>query len=165
MSNFSTRFLVTETNVDKINNTSTVKVEFQFCCTSRVWHGWNRYTNQSYFILTVNGDTTGKVYFKFDWTLGMNQWKTIGTKTVKIKHNPDGNKSIDLYGYVSFDIDDPNYPLSKSETRSLTRIDRGASYLDDGTGLKPYQLYIDNGNGWDVYAPYVDDGTSWSMLT
>lgn len=100
--------------------------------------------------------------------IGNNETKTLASGTTIITHDLNGEKSFS-YAF-SQDFTGITFSgvalgkVSSSGSGTLTPINSGFIYIDNGTSFDAYQVYIDNGTSWDLYIPYVDNGSSWDML-
>lgn len=58
------------------------------------------------------------------------------------------------------------YTVSSGEKVVLeTEGAAGLVYIDNGSGLQPYQVYIDNGSKFELYMPYIDNGSKFELYT
>lgn len=115
---------VSETDVNSANNTSKVTIAFDFRRTDYTYTGYNMEGN-AYYTITCAGQSSGKVYFTFDWTVAQNEWKEIGRKTFTVTHNADGSKTAAISGYWYTGIAPAE--LSASDSITLTTIPRATT--------------------------------------
>jgi hypothetical protein len=160
---YTHKLTVTEKTQDIITNTTTIRWEYTL--TSGSNNGFSKYgIGWEVYINGVQVAYHAKVSGEYTCLKGGNIL-TFGNGTVTIEHSADGSKSIDCYARA-FNIDQsvnytPDNDIKPSGTMTLTKINRGLVYIDNGTTLEPYLCYIDNGTTWVYYRPYIDNGTDF----
>ena len=147
---FTLKLVLTENSVSTTGNTSTVAWELVMTSGGSdfsTYHvGWDVYlagTRVSYCSRTDSPQIS----------LGRYSSVTIASGTATVAHNSDG--SLTMTVSASTTMAKESYTpgdMSLSDSMTLTRINRGLVYIDNGSGFEKYQCYIDNGSGWDLYS-------------
>lgn len=112
--------------------------------------------------VTVNGEDYGGTT---SVAIGNNETKTLASGKTTITHNSTGQKTFSYSFFQDFTgITFSSTALGKvsgSGTGTLTTINDGLVYIDNGSGFDAYQVFIDNGSSWDQYIPCIDNGSGW----
>ena len=162
---YTHKLVVTEKSQDIVANTTTL--HWVYTLTSGSNNGFAQYGIA--WEVYINGQRVAyhaKVSAEYTCRKGGNVL-TFGSGDVVVQHGEDGQKTVECYARA-FDIDQsvvytPDNNITPSGSMTLTRINRGIVYIDDGTEMTMYQCYIDNGTSWDHAIPYIDNGTIWEQ--
>lgn len=157
--------LISETNINIANNTSYVTVAFDVRCVDSNWWPWNQNGN-AYWKITVDGQTSGNVYFSFKWSLQAGQWKEVARKSFTITHTANGSKTINMSGYVFLDVTPSS--ISGSGSATLQTIPRASSIGNISGNTIGSQMTINinsHSNSFTHRFWYKMGGSNWIEVT
>lgn len=157
--------LISETNINIANNTSYVTVAFDVRCVDSNWWPWNQNGN-AYWKITVDGQTSGNVYFSFKWSLQAGQWKEVARKSFTITHTANGSKTINMSGYVFLDVTPSS--ISGSGSATLQTIPRASSIGNINGNTIGSQMTINinsHSNSFTHRFWYKMGGSNWIEVT
>ncbi len=131
MANYEARIrVIKEENINIANNTSFITVAFEFRRTDYQFSWWNKYTsgtNAPYWKISVDDQSTGNIYFTFDWKIPAGQWKEVGRRSFTVRHTENGSKTVNISGYVWFGSGIACESLSVRSQATLKTIPRAST--------------------------------------
>ena len=106
---------ISESNLDKEDNTSKITATLKCKATGSTWNGYSR---SGY--ITIDGTK-----YSFSSSFKQGTTTTLATKSKTVKHDSDGGGKITVKGYYSTGVSPGNISTSKSYT--LKTIERSYS--------------------------------------
>lgn len=150
---------ITENGQNTAGNTSNVTVSVL-----AYWsYGSYNALGTSSGTITIDGKSYSFGGISYNTNQSTTGSQLIMLATVDVVHNDDGTKNLACS--AAFDSRVSSGVVYASASKDLTKIERGAGYIDNGSSTDMYQAYIDpDGSGFCHYMPYSDNGTGWDML-
>ena len=125
-----------EVSVNKVDNTSKVRILWQ---SIQSGDSWNGYTRTAKYYVSINGETEKE--YSVSYTLPQSTTKTIVDTTITVSHKSDGTGTVKVRTWMDTGISAGI--VEKSKTLTLTTIPRESSISnapDRTIGVDPFYV-------------------------
>lgn len=130
---WKSRLIITLNSQSIVNNTSNITATLQFTRTRSSSTAWNG--SQTWGTIWLNGDQYDVACPAYNYSyIGVDDWKTICSKTIDVSHNDDGTKVLGVAGHWEQSGVQPNTCSVSNSTITLPTIPRASTvYCTDGS--------------------------------